>query len=187
MIYLPEERKAIVLVPKNCSRSIRALFKHHPTATQIWNGDLDHVGVQEALDLNLCPPDTQFLGIVRCPWERQLSLYLYRHRQRAYDQPCSPTHFRHLASTGCIKDFPWQMRLQRDFLTYQGELRAKAVLYETSNQQFNSYGTLAHINRASDRATSTLIELFYDDATREAVAHYWAPDFDLRAELLKKV
>ena len=185
MIYLPEENKAFVLVPKNCSYSIRELFKHHPTAIYAYNGDMEHVGVQEALDLKLCSQSTSFIGIVRCPWERQLSLYLHRHRKKRYDQPCSPTHFRQLAASGCIQDYPYQMRLQRDYLTYNGELRAEAVAYEVANQLFNSYGTLGHLNRSSKHTTSTLIEKFYDDVTREAVAHYWAPDFKLRAELLK--
>jgi len=188
MIYLSDQSLGIVLVPKNCSTAIRKLFNnHYPGSRQIWNGDLDHIGVQEAIDLKLVPDSTQFLGIIRCPWERQLSLYLYRHRQRVYKERCTPDHFRQLAKTGCIVDHPWQMRLQRDYLVYNGELRAKPVLYESANEQFNSYGSLQKVNQASDRATSTLINIFYDTPTREAVAHYWAPDFQLREELLKKV
>jgi hypothetical protein len=94
MIYLPKENKCFVMIPKNASSSARDLFKNNQDAVRVKVDDLDHINVQTVIDHGLLTTDVKFYGVIRDPFERQLSLYLYRQRQQRYDTELS------------IEDFP---------------------------------------------------------------------------------
>jgi hypothetical protein len=179
MIYLPKRQKCFVLIPKNASESLRELFKDREDMVRIKIDNNDHVDVNTAINAGIVHLDTKFIGIVRNPFERQLSLYLYRQRDKRYTEKLSVEDFRSKIITGCIKDHPWQMQLQCTYMEYNGTNVGKWYRYENAAQSCAEYGVLPQINKSSNRNTKDLVDVFYDADSKKAVETYWQRDFEL--------
>jgi hypothetical protein len=196
MIYIKRHNLVFIRVPKTASTSIA----HHIINNLVCEDDLNlawrvsyskinnsHMTAKFAIDNNLVPANAHFIGVIREPLERLLSLYFARYGEGRYQEKLSVENFRIKASRGFIDDHPHQMRLQSNFL----EAGDKWWLYDNLehhiklfNKKYNIDGALEKHNQSIVKyKTKDLIYKFYDTKTREAVLNYWQKDVELYERL----
>lgn len=176
MLYLRNICTAFVLIPKNASTSIRESLNG-----EILTGpnDVQHIGISTAIENGLLTINNRFIGVIRNPIERQLSMYLYRQRQKRYSEKLSIEDFRNKIKLGAINDHLWQMQLQSSFMEYNKEIIGELWLYEEVNERFKEFGTLKVKNKSFSGNTKDFIDIFYDKPTLKAVESYWRKDIEL--------
>lgn len=169
---------AFVLIPKNASTSLRAYFLPDQGKLLTLAGDppIEHVSIEEAIYKFGISDSMRYIGIFRDPFERQLSLYLYRHRQNRYNTIPSIHDFRARIASGVIQDHPWQMRTQTSFMKVKGKVKGEIWPYEKLNELFKEFGTLPHLNNSISYRDPRMLDAFYDQSTRKAVQKYWEED-----------
>lgn len=199
MIWIKRHKLVFVKIPKNASEAMADYLKAYAADDDVFthdNGfDLNindphrthsHMDVSYMLRNKLVTPDNHFIGIIRNPHERLLSLYLYRQRQRRYDTALSVGDFRERAKRGFIEDHPWHMQLQSTFL--DGASSSEYLCYDhldihiqtlAYRYKFDKF-ILPVVNKSVKGVnTRDLVNSFYDDATYNAVNKYWERDIEL--------
>ena len=199
MIYIKRKNFVFIKIPKNSSSSITKLaidkLLHHEDACSAFqqqavnmvepHGSHSHMDLQYIIDNNLATLSNNFYAIVRNPIERQLSLYLYRTRQKRINNPCV-TDFRQQLLKGYITDHSWQMQLQSSYTTYNNIDYGTWFAYEQLPAfiahlecLFETRLTLPMLNRSSVVSTSSLVDSFYTPQLKKIVSDYWANDIQL--------
>jgi hypothetical protein len=142
----------------------------------------EHVNIRTILNTNTLNKDTRIISVIRNPIERQLSLYMFRHKYKKYNTKISVEDFRKRIADGFLLDrSPWQMKLQTWF-TYHNDKIVEYWKYEDVNQKFLEFGTLDSVNCSFNhnlKKTSDLVDIFYDQHSKLAVQKYWKRDFEL--------
>jgi hypothetical protein len=199
MIWLKKQKLVFVKIPKNGSEAIAMHLQTHllsPEDVYTHDNGFDqniadphrtncHMDVRYILGNNLCDSDNTFIGFVRDPIERLLSLYLYRHRQGRYSTPMSVEDFRSRAQEGFIQDHTWQMQLQSTFLS--GTEHNRYLCFDNLDHYMKVLtgidAPMQRINASSSRKTRDLIDIFYDTPTLRSANKYWSDDVDLYHEV----
>ena len=189
-----------VKIPKTATEAMAAYLQPYANDEDVFSHDNgfdlnlndphrthSHMDMNYILKHGLATRDNRFVGVIRNPYERLLSLYLYRQRQRRYDSKLSVEDFRHRARSGFIEDHVWHMQLQSTFLD-NGEYWCYDNLHshvKKMAREFNFYNdVLPFVNRSTVKYdTRDLIDTFYDNATRTAVNKYWERDIELYNEV----
>jgi hypothetical protein len=209
-LVIVNNKLAFILVPKNASTSLRSFYgipSHHyvkkikgtyvsqdiqfikfnkamllTTDEYLEKPMIEHVSLKKAISTNIIDKDARIIAIIREPLERQLSLYLYRHRQKKYNEELSVLDFREKMRSGVLlDDFSWQTQLQSWFTQHES-VAVEYWPYTNLNNNFKEFGVLDYCNvsfTSSKYKTSQLIDIFYDSVTRKAAESYWEKDIDL--------
>jgi len=205
MIWIKRHDFIFVKIPKNASEAASLYLQQNVSCCEdvftLDNGFQQnifpphashcHMDIKYMLDNHLCTNTNTFVGVIRDPHERLLSLYLYRCRQNRYGVKATPEDFRKRAYNGFIVDHPWQMQLQSTFLT--GALHKEYWCYDNIHyhvsllpRRFNfvERHPFQTVNKSVPNIdTKSLVDTFYDQHTRSAVDKYWADDIDLYHEV----
>jgi hypothetical protein len=200
MIWLKRHKLVFVKIPKNASEAVsHHLHMHMCRSEDVFTYDNGfgqnmvephsrhcHMDARYILGNNLADHDNLFVGVIRHPIERLLSLYLYRQRQRRYNTGISVEDFRYRAKEGFIIDHPWHMQLQSTFL--DGADRHQYWSYDklsTHITELSGESNFKTVNKSiPTKSTQDLIDVFYDDITRRVVHKYWQRDIDLYHEVI---
>jgi hypothetical protein len=168
-------------VPKTGTESLEAAFSSLKSVT-IKNF---HPTLQECVDkCYIDPPLSKYkiFATIRNPYEKLLSLYLYRARQK--QKSVSPIDFETQIVTGQGKliDHPWQMRLQSDFLMYNSKEFGTWWCFDNLYSEFTKLNlgiSLPHKNKSSLYNTADLVDIFYTPSLKQLVFDTWNKDFEL--------
>jgi hypothetical protein len=163
------------------------LKKIHPTIKTA------HTDVQYLIDNNFVDQSANFLGVIRNPLEKQLSLYMYRLREGAYGNTLpSPKHFQSLFRKGVLLDrSQHHMQSQHSFLEYNGTTIGQWWLFDHINihveELIEKYKIkvntpFVHINK-SPGDKRKLIKNFYTDELKQDVFSAYQKDFELYNQL----
>lgn len=210
-----------VRVPKNASTSMAAWLIHNyasPTRDSytdiktagigsrnlprgVWRGKLYHAPVSKLDDLGVdLTGIDHWYGIVREPFERQVSLYVFLGRKRGW--PITPDGFRDRLASGIIEEDPYNWIRQIDYFRHTvGDEGSPSYPHRWISyphlQFWREAMQLQHglarvpvpdLKRSSrtGRAAASLVEQFYDTPTRAAVRRYFEEDLDLYADTLRR-
>lgn len=182
MIYLAKSNTLFINVPKNASTSFSTLLKDD---ADIYSDK--HLTLYEIEDIYTIPNNASIVAIIREPFERLLSLYLYRVRQKRYDTCIpSPLDFRTrvLEGDGTLLDHPWQMRLQTDYLPVH---RGTWWSYNKINNLAAKLSTkkLLWENKSTSIPYTILLPKFYDTNTYNLVKQRYQTDINLYKDIDK--
>jgi hypothetical protein len=152
------------------------------------NVDSDYV-----IKHNIVPRDAHFIGVIRNPLERQLSLYLQRIVEGKYSvKTPSPKHFKTLVINGIFQDKEPQGLPQCSFISkdlkhtyWLHDCIEKHLLDFCSNNSIPIKSELRVISRSPGN-TKELIKVFYDDELLKQVQDMYKEDFALYNSLLDK-
>lgn len=151
-----------------------------------------HMTLQELVRHEIIPEEKAAsmdnIGIIRNPYERQLSLYFFlkRGREKSVDQ------FRTIMQDGYYLTDPNNKILQTDFTKLNGEDVGTWWLYDNLATHLNEFvaskGISIRYKLPKHKSTwkpkdPVLIEQFYDQATKDAVQRYFEADFEKYYEL----
>jgi hypothetical protein len=180
MIYLPKSNTLFINVPKNASTSFSTLLRD--TATIFSD---KHLTLYEIENIITLPSSVNIVAIIREPFERLLSLYLYRIKQQRYNTRFpSPEDFRKRVKegNGTLIDHPWQMRAQSDYMPKE---RGTWWSYKNIDKLANNISTnnLQWENKSTSIPYSILIPKFYDADTYELVKQKYQCDIYLYEEI----
>jgi hypothetical protein len=212
-MIIVNEKLAFMLIPKNASSSLRHYYGCKYTSDGEYVNDLlvmnynngikrvcrfehdlsgekvrnEHIDLQTITSQTLISNNTRVIAVIRCPIERQLSLYFYRHKhkkqQRYQTTELSVSDFRGRMKEGfLVDDFSWQMRLQTWFTKHETK-QVEYWLYEEVNEKFKEFGDLGTHNISTKYNTKDLIDVFYDTETLKATRKYWEEDIGLYESL----
>jgi hypothetical protein len=212
-MIIVNEKLAFMLIPKNASSSLRHYYGCKYTSSGEYVDDLlvmnydsgvkrvcrfehdlsgekvrnEHIDLQTIASQTLISDNTRVIAVIRCPIERQLSLYFYRHKhkkqQRYQTTELSVSDFRNRMREGfLLDDFSWQMRLQTWFTKHETK-QTEYWLYEDVNEKFKEFGDLGTHNISTKYNTKDLIDVFYDTETLKATRKYWEEDIGLYESL----
>lgn len=198
MIWLKQHNLVFVKIPKNASESFSYYFQKNASSEDVFtldNGfyqnidtphrEHSHMDASYILKHELATTDNRFIGVIRNPYERLLSLYFYRVKQKRYDNGVSIKDFRNRAREGVILDHEWHMQHQSSFLNgVDGEYLCYDNLSTHAKILSRQYGfksdMLPKINKSvSITDTKNLVDIFYDDVTIKSVYKYWERDIEL--------
>jgi hypothetical protein len=157
--------------------------------------DHSHVDVQFAIDELKIPIDSKFVGVIRNPLEKQLSLYMFRILKNIYGVKPSPEHFRSMLDNGeLIDNRPWQTQHQHTFLEYNGNGIGEWWLYDKIDDHLSEFMkehditervSLQKLN-ASPGTKKDLINVFYDADTKMQAAKAFAKDIEIYEKVKKR-
>ena len=211
MIYIKKLNFCFIRIPKNASSSIMhfmqanagceedvfsRVFKLEGNILSKGYGQNfpsthnSHCDASYAIDHGLVPQTAKFVGVVRDPFDRQLSLYLYRMKDQTTIKP-SPEHFKHSTINGILQDLPHHMQLQSSYLSYSTDIDHEFWLFENVHNHVANWCkeyNITPIKPLTDLSrfsvdTLSLIDTYYDDELRSQVAEAWAPDIELYNKL----
>ena len=214
MIYIKRLNTCVIKIPKTAScATTHFLYENVCTEEDVlskiftWTGTEyariyhknspplphSHVDSTYVIEHNIVPKDAHFIGVIRNPFHRQLSLYLHRIRDSRYPVKIpSPKHFRSLIVNGVFQDKPQQAQPQTSFITK--DLKHTYWLHDNLEQHLLDFckshdievkSPLRVINK-SPGDTAKLIDVFYDDSLKEEVYQAYKEDFELYYSLLEK-
>lgn len=147
-----------------------------------------HLTVQEIIDEGAISKEQainmQKIAVIRCPLQRQLSLYFFLKRSK----PKSPEEFRELFSEGYHKLDGNSRIKQIDYLKIDGQIAPNTSfwLYDNLTNHLNKFKqekgiseTVALPNHKSKYKPKdqNLIDIYYDEKTRNAVINYYNEDY----------
>jgi hypothetical protein len=206
MISIRKYKFNFINVPKNASTSIRRFFidnvvgpedrytAYYNTPTDHWSQGMgvhaphSHMDVEYAVEHGLIDLNETIVGVIREPFERVLSLYLYRAKQGLISNP-SVQHFRESVMSGYYPDTLWQNQEQHTFLEYQGKQVGTWWLFDNIQKHINqfveTYGVevkepLKWQNKSiNGHDTKEFVDRFYNEDTRNAVNKYYEQDIEL--------
>lgn len=209
MIYVKRFNLCYIRVPKNASSSVMHYLYHNVCDKEndlITHGILDypnkvsfinmpklehsHVDMQFAVDNLKVPLNARFIGIIRHPLEKQISLYMFRVKRGVYKK-MSVAHFRSLLVNGELEDYRyWQTQHQHTYLEYNEEPKGEWWLYDYVEQHLKSLMDELGLTEQMplQKLNSTpgdkreLINLFYDKESRLAAEKAFAKDIALYEE-----
>jgi len=214
MMYIKKLNFCFIRIPKNASSSIMNFMQanagsEEDTFSRVFKleGKIlskgygqnfskihnSHSDVSYVINHKLVPDTAKFVGVVRDPFDRQLSLYLYRMKDQSAIAP-SPEHFKQSITNGILQDLPHHMQLQSTYLNYSKAINHQYWLFENIHnhidewcKEYNIVPTtpLIDLSRFSVD-TLSLIDTYYDDELRSEVTKAWKPDIDLYNKLKSK-
>ena len=213
MIYIKRYNLCYIRVPKNASSSVMQYLYHNVCDKEndlITHGILDypnkvsfinlpklehsHVDVQFAIDELGVPKNARFIGIIRHPLEKQISLYIFRVK-RGYYKELSVDHFRSLLVNGELEDYRyWQTQHQHTYLEYNGQQIGEWWSYDhvqdhlkllMNELQLKEKFPLQKLN-STPGDKKKLIEVFYDDKSKLEAEKAFAKDIELYERINKK-
>lgn len=151
-----------------------------------------HVDATYVIDNNIVPRTASFNGVIRNPYERQLSLYFYRMRNRNYGETKpSVDDFRSKFIAGILQDKPQQMQSQISFLKYKNKILGNYWLFENINNHLHALCEawdipiiypIKNINMSPGNKKE-LIDIFYTSKLKQAVLEHYREDFAKYEEL----
>ena len=208
MIYIKRLNTCFIRIPKNASSSV-VWFLYNNVCTEedtfsriskvfgigksVNGPDLanSHADATYLINNDIVPASASFLGVIREPLERQLSLYLFRIRDGNYGlQKPSPEHFRSLLINGILPDSPQQMQSQSSFIP--SNLKRTFWLCDRLDYHLQDF-CLEHniitekplqILNKSPGNTKKLVNVFYNAYTKKQVEHTYYDDFQLYYSLV---
>jgi hypothetical protein len=207
MIYINRFNLCFIRIPKNASSSVmdyiyselcdetdrvsRAFEWDDSQYHKVYHVNMpplphSHVDARYAIENGIAPASANFYGIVRQPFERQLSLYLYRQLGGRYKTPPSIEEFRRKLVDGVLQDKPQQMQPQHTFLEYSEPIDANWWVLDNISEHLrefsNTYGgnihNFKHLNRSPGQKNE-LVDLFYTPQLKQAVTRAYEKDFEL--------
>lgn len=207
MIYVKRLNFCFIRVPKNASSTIMHYlyqnvcdqkediitrgFTDYPARILCINCprlEHSHIDTQFAIDKLKILPDARFVGVIRNPLERQLSLYMFRILKNIYGAKPSPEHFRSMLDNGELKDDqPWQTQHQHTFLEYDGNTIGEWWSYDNVDQHLSEFmkehGIVERVPlqklNASPGTKTDLIDIFYDADSKARAMKAFAKDIEL--------
>lgn len=207
MIYVKRLNFCFIRVPKNASSTImHYLYQNvcnqkediitqgiteYPARISFINCprlEHSHVDAQFAIDKLKIPADARFVGVIRNPLEKQLSLYMFRILNNIYGVKPSPEHFRSMLDNGELKDNrPWQTQHQHTFLEYNGNTIGEWWLYDNINDYLcefmKEYDIVERVPlqklNASPGTKGNLIDIFYDADSKAQAIKAFAKDIEI--------
>tara|TARA_R110000787_G_scaffold36891_1_gene94010 strand:- start:211 stop:942 length:732 start_codon:yes stop_codon:yes gene_type:complete len=170
-----------------------------------------HVTAQFVIDNGIATPTTRFVGVIRNPYERQISNYLYRIRRQQFDTPKNSeefiSNFRKVIKDGILSialyPAPHQKKAkeirhyhtmkQIDFFRYRGDLLDNINIWILDNlklhlNEFCNYNNieiiyeLPHINKSPGNKRN-LVDILYTTELKERVYEIYKEDFELYYKL----
>ena len=203
-------------IPKNASTSLASFFIKNCCnhAQDKWTGGGDasispdsvikkyrhqyrfiHLTLQELVDENLISEQNALrrtaIGIIRNPFERQLSLFFFKNRR---NNRSTPEQFRKEFKQGYHESDGSNHILQTEYLMLNGRQHGEFWKYENIPVHLDDFVERMNINtkyplrtyKSQFRARvnkSDDIDLFYDKETKRAVEKYYARDFEVYESL----
>lgn len=206
MIYVKRFNLCYIRVPKNASSSIMHYLYHNVCDKEndmITHGILDyprkisfintptlehsHVDAQFAIDNLGVPKNARFIGVVRHPLEKQISLYMFRVKRGVYSK-LSAEHFKSLLENGELTDSKyWQRQHQHTYLEYDGKPLGEWWLYDKVNEHLKQLMSelgleekvpLQELNTTPGNKKD-LIKYFYDEVSLTAAEKAFEKDLKL--------
>jgi hypothetical protein len=207
MIYIKRLNFCFIRVPKNASSTIMHYlyqnacdqkkdiithgFTEYPERISFINCprlEHSHIDAQFAIDKLNIPLDSKFVGVIRNPLEKQLSLYMFRILNNIYGVKPSPEHFRSMLDNGELKDTrPWQIQHQHTFLKYNENNIGTWWLYDNIDDHLFEFMKEYDITEriplqklnASPGIKKNLIDIFYDSDTKAQAMKAFKKDIEL--------
>jgi hypothetical protein len=151
-----------------------------------------HVDATYVIDNNIVPSNAIFKGVVRHPFERQLSLYFYRIRTGIYGhKKPSIQEFRSKIIEGVLQDKPQQMQSQSSFLQYKGKTVGDYWLCDNIDKHLYDFCELQSIPikvplkniNVSPGNKKELVDIFYTPELKTQVRNKYYEDFELYERL----
>lgn len=216
MIYIKRFNLCFVFIPKTASKSIRDFIIKEMLDNEedtIEGGDANihktHYSSRYIIRNNLAPRNAKFIGVIREPFERQLSAYLFSWKVLFYSgtisYPREPNleHFKeiyqpyNLTPDGrpAFWEFMNKMGSEPQSTYIDRGLNHEFWLYENLEDHIENfkkeYGIrsdafLDKINSThgeDDVTTKSLIDKFYDEELKDIIRKQYANDFKLYNEL----
>lgn len=218
MVICKEKKFIFLRVPKNASTSLATFFvKGYCGTDDIYTGIGDssvarhnipdivyrkyregyriiHLTLNEILQNKLIDESfarkCKLIGVLREPFDRQLSLYFFKKKNKR----TNPEEFRKMFRNGYCEGDLNNKILQSDYLKIGDQSVGEWWIYEKLNEHLSEfqkhYPADNNIElpqyKSSFRKTvdkQALIDEYYDDETKQAVAEYYAADIDLYKRL----
>jgi hypothetical protein len=216
MIYIKRFNLCFVFIPKTASISIREFLVEEMVDDKkdVVEGYYDsnihkiHYGSRYIIRNHLAPRNAKFIGVVREPFERQLSAYLFSWKTLWHSgyRPCprepSLEHFKeiyqpyNLTADGrpAFWEFMNKMGSEPQSTYIDRGLNHEFWLYENLEDHIENfkkeYGIrsdafLRKLNSTheDDITTKSLIDKFYDEELKDIIRKQYANDFKLYNEL----
>ena len=163
-----------------------------------------HVTAQFVIDLNICTSSTKFIGVIRNPYERPISLFTYEIRNNKYQ---SSNHlqdinfideFRKTIENGVVKNKKEVHSLRQvDFFKYNGELlpNVEFWLLEDLEQHLNQFckthqidikKPVLHVNKTLGNKLK-LVDVLYTDELKEKFYEAYKEDFEIYNKLKEQL
>lgn len=206
MIYLSSYNLVFIKIPKNASTAVSKILLDSDltntsdiiTYTTYKNSfitrncstdpSLAHITMSEAVSLGFVPESCSSFCVIRNPFERLLSLYLYRCRQGLHKLSISTFSNLVHEGNGTISDHSWQNLLQSDFIVPNTTMLLYDSLFEELQMLYAKHfdktlDSLEYVNSSSNAATKDLIDYFYTASTKQLVNSYYERDIILYDKL----
>jgi hypothetical protein len=158
-----------------------------------------HVNAQFIIDNGICTSSTKFIGVIRNPYERQISNYLYRINRKQNDIPKNENDliysFRKSVNTGILSTEKVDTHIDKqcNFFKYNGtflnssqpwlldNLKNTLEIF-CNNHSIKIKHPLEHINRSiGDK--KKLIDKLYTEELKQKVYEVYKEDFELYNKL----
>lgn len=214
MIYIKRLNFCYIRIPKSASTTVMTFLYNNicdPAEDIVsrafeWDNDIynklfclncptlphSHVDVTYVIDNAIVPSSAIFKGVVRQPYERQLSLYFYRIRGGVYGhKKPSIAEFRSKIIDGVLQDHPQQMQTQSSFLKHKNITIGDYWLCDNIQQQLYDFCEthsipikvpLSCINKSPGNKKQ-LIDIFYTAELKAQVKNRYYEDFQLYERL----
>jgi hypothetical protein len=216
MIYVKRFNLCFVSIPKTASKSIREfiieeMLDSNEDAIEGEDANIHktHYNSRYIIRNNLAPRNAKFIGVIREPFERQLSAYLFSWKVLFYSGyrplPREPTleHFKeiyqpyNLTADGrpAFWEFMNKMGSEPQSTYIDRGLNHEYWLYENLEDHIENFkkeygirhdASLKKINNThedDDVTTKSLIDKFYDEELKYIIRKQYANDFKLYDEL----
>lgn len=207
-------------IPKNASTSLAAFFVKNfctnddiytyignaqvgsnnidPRVVQRYKQDhrIIHMTLNEIVDESVIDPDfvmeSDVIGVMRNPLERQLSLFFFLSKEFKLNNT-SVAEFRKQFKNGCHASDPNNAITQSEYLKLGDDMVGSFWLYENVADELNKFVTEKGVkindplrnykSNYRNRRDDALIDEYYDEATRRAVEDYYAEDMEIYRRL----
>jgi flagellar basal body rod protein FlgB len=210
MIYIRRLNFCFIRVPKTASQAIlyflyKNVYTKHDITSKNFNLNkltntlaftehnisltTGHLTAQEIIENNIASSDTNFYAVIRCPFERQLSLYMYKIKNNDYGKVYpSPKHFRSLIKKGVLHDKkPYRTLPQHKFLEFNGISMGTWWSYNNIEQNLYEFCKSNNINitykletiNTSPGKKDKLIDIFYSADLKQDVYLAYKKDFEI--------
>lgn len=153
-----------------------------------------HLTLQELVDEGVIAADSakrkEVITVIREPLERQLSLFFFKHR--ATRDQATVENFRKTYQSGFDQEDGSNHILQSDYGKLNGERITTPWVYDFIPEHLAHFAArrrvepdtpLAKFKSGIKPERQTLIDDYYDAATKRAVEQYFAQDFELYHQL----
>lgn len=215
MVICKSQKFIFLRVPKNASTSLATFFvKGYCDKDDIYSGIGDssvsrqnipdsihtkyrkgyriiHLTLNELIQNQLIDEsfarDCRIIGVIRDPFDRQLSLYSFKNRGKGNN---SPEDFRRMFRNGYCDDDLNNRIPQSDYLKIGDESVGEWWLYDDLNEHLKTFQAKYPMTRTIDLPhykssfrknvdKQEQIDYYYNDEVKNAVREYYAEDFKI--------